>query len=243
MSHDYSSRTVNYIQFNLASYFFHVSFQVYVEIKDDVVNFFHDQGITIVTIQPEFQLKSRDKNESNLSLNQCLIGCQSVECAPKTCCSTNDLDTIITGDAPSKQLEYKKSKYSDKSNSLMSLNVPSLTKFRKMTGSTPDIIKKSVSESQVGPVGAELCESTTPNVSQVQSTDNIENGSHENDTKKEIITEDAQSKKHDDKCERNIVKEVEEQNLLAEIQPKLRVIVTRNECDIEEVSLNTQHAE
>lgn len=210
------------------------------------MNFFHDQGITIVTIQPEFQLKSKDKFESKLSLNQCLIGCQSVECAPKTCCSTNDLDTIITGDAPSKQPKCKKSKYPNKSNSLLSLNVPSLTKFRKMSGSTLDIIKKSVSESHVGQVDAasELCKSVTPNLSQVQSAENFENKSHEIDLSKEIITEDAQQKKLEVNCERNIVEDAEEQNLLAKIQPKLRVLVSRSECEnIEEASVKIKHEE
>lgn len=191
---------------------------MYVQIKDAVVNFFHDQGITIVTIQPEFQEKLRNQNESKLSLNQCLIGCQSVECAPKTCCSTNDLDTIITGNPGSKPQKYKKSKNPNKSNSLLSLNVSSLTKFRKMTGSTPDIIKKSVSESHVERFGgdSEISESATSNVSQDQI--------YEVDESQEINTADLAQKELGDNSLLGNVVVAEEQNLLAKDQGKLHVV-------------------
>lgn len=152
----------------------------------------------------------------------------------------------MTGDAPSKQQICKKSKYPNKSNSLLSLNVPSLTKFLKMSGSTPDIIKKSVSESHVGQVDAasELCKSVTQNLSQVQSSENFENKSHEIDPSKKIITEDALQTKLEVNCERNIVKHAEEQNLLAKIQPKLRVLVSRSECEnIEDASVKIEHEE
>ncbi|XP_055312370.1 proton-coupled zinc antiporter SLC30A1 [Sitodiplosis mosellana] len=122
---------------------------VYVKIKDDVESFFHAQGITIVTIQPEFSTKSADNEKDSGSLKQCLIGCQSIECAPKTCCSTNDLDAILVGDEKKKKKKSKKSKYDRKSSSMVSLNVNSLAKLRKLTGSTQEIIKKSVSESHV----------------------------------------------------------------------------------------------
>lgn len=118
------------------------------KIKDDVESFFHAQGITIVTIQPEFSTKSSDNEKGSGSLKQCLIGCQSIECAPKTCCSTNDLDAILTGDGKKKK-KSKKVTSDQKSNSMVSLNVNSLAKLRRFTGSTQDIIKKSVSESHV----------------------------------------------------------------------------------------------
>lgn len=199
---------------------------MYVQIKDAVVNFFHDQGITIVTIQPEFQEKSTNKKESKLSLNQCLIGCQSIECAPKTCCSTNDLDTIITENSEPKPQEYKKSKNPNKSNSLLSLNVSSLTKFRKMTGSTPDIIKKSVSESHVERFGgdSEISESVTSNVSQAQSSDNFEYKIYEVDESPEINTANTPQKGLGDNSLLSNVVVAEEQNLLAKDQDKLHVV-------------------
>lgn len=219
-------------------------FQVYVEIKDAVVNFFHDQGITIVTIQPEFQEKSVDKKESKLSLNQCLIGCQSVECAPKTCCSTNDLDTIITGDPVPKQPKFKKSKNSNKSNSLLSLNVTSLTKFRKITGSAPDIIKKSVSESHVEQFGgdSELSECVTPNVSQTQLSDNLEKENHEVNTPQAINTTDTQQKKIENNSESSHVDCPEELNLLAKSKSESPTGEDRKtECEnIEETSLKSE---
>lgn len=118
------------------------------KIKDDLESFFHAQGITIVTIQPEFSTKSSENEKGSGSLKQCLIGCQSIECAPKTCCSTNDLDAILVGDGERKR-KTKKVTSDRKSNSMVSLNVSSLAKLRKFTGSTQDIIKKSVSESHV----------------------------------------------------------------------------------------------
>lgn len=128
-------------------------FQVYVNIKDEVVNFFHAQGITIVTIQPEFGTKASNGTNENIAMAQCLIGCQSLECAPKTCCSTTDLDTILIDDM---QQKSKKSKvHHRKSSSMLSLNVTSLAKLRKLSGSTQDIIKKSVSESHVIQLGSD----------------------------------------------------------------------------------------
>lgn len=102
----------------------------------------------IVTIQPEFKTKSTDEKD-NTSFDQCLIGCQSLECAPKTCCSTISLDAILIDGDLKKTKHSKKSKSDRKSNSMLSLNVSSLAKLRKLTGSTQDIIKKSVSESHV----------------------------------------------------------------------------------------------
>lgn len=134
-------------------------------IKDAVVDFFHNQGIIIVTIQPEFKAKSvNDKRINGMPILQCLMGCQSLECAPKTCCSTNDLQLIlaqngeevingIAGCDAKLQKGFKtpkKDKESDgKSRSLLSLNVTSLMKLRRFAGSTQDIIKKSASESHV----------------------------------------------------------------------------------------------
>lgn len=142
---------------------------MYVNIKDAVVNFFYNQGITIVTIQPEFKVKSiggvdttdADKQMDGISFLQCLMGCQSLECAPKTCCSTNDLQMIVSHDGENGNLDKSKAKSpkttakdSDgKSRSMLSLNVSSLMKLRRLTGSTQDIMKKSASESHVTQIG------------------------------------------------------------------------------------------
>lgn len=124
--------------------------QVYAHIKDEVTNFFHEQGITIVTIQPEFKHQDAS-SQSKSSLSQCLIGCQSVECAPKTCCSLNELDSIVTnGDGKPKEQRYRKAKGSKATGSLLSLNVSSLAKFRKSALAGGDGMKKSVSETHVG---------------------------------------------------------------------------------------------
>lgn len=134
------------------------------------MNFFYNQGITFVTIQPEFTVKSdNDKQNNGISIVQCLMGCQSLECAPKTCCSTNDLQMILShggdGGAVTNNGKVKKSTKKttakrpktraagNKSRSLLNLNVTSLFKLRRCIDSTPDGMKKSASESQVSRIG------------------------------------------------------------------------------------------
>lgn len=143
------------------------------------MNFFYNQGITIVTIQPEFKVKSDDDDDNNdkqihgMSFVQCLMGCQSLECAPKTCCSTNDLQLISSHDGENGNVgdgklgkaaaasaavaaaKTTKEKSGGKSRSLLSLNVTSLMKLRRFTGSTQDIMKKCASESQVTQIGGD----------------------------------------------------------------------------------------
>lgn len=121
------------------------------------------QGITIVTIQPEF----KQKDPTKPLVAQCLFGCQSNECAPKTCCSMNALDSVVTKADKLKRPKIEKSKNSKNSGSLLSLNVSSLAKFRKST-STPNVdgMKKSVSESHVGQIVNDDSEASTCNSSQ-----------------------------------------------------------------------------
>lgn len=150
--------------------------QVYVNIKDAVVNFFHAQGITIVTIQPEFKTKSTGAIKEKSTIAECLIGCQSIECAPKTCCSTTDLHEILANGDGTKQRKHKKDKTGRKSSSMLSLNVTSLVKLRILTGSTQDIIKKSASESHMTQINSDDSSSdsqnTSTNVSTTLSTSN-----------------------------------------------------------------------
>ncbi|XP_055908108.1 calcium/manganese antiporter SLC30A10 [Eupeodes corollae] len=79
----------------------HIKFksqQLYTKIIDDVRNFFIEQGITIVTIQPEFQ------DIILPSSIECLVQCNAIDCVEKVCCqqSRNDLREIIL---PSNQVE------------------------------------------------------------------------------------------------------------------------------------------
>lgn len=142
------------------------------EIKDAVVNFFHAQGITIVTIQPEFNTKTTtEKTNDGNSLSECLIGCQSLECAPKTCCSTNDLQAIIIDNSKRKKKKYQKTKAGKKSTSMLSLNVASLTKLRIISASTQDM-KKYASESHVGEYCSENSSSESQNTSTILSNPN-----------------------------------------------------------------------
>lgn len=65
---------------------------------------------------------------------------------------------------------------------MLSLNVTSLSKFRKFTTSTPEIIKKSISESHVAQFESDIVHSvcTTPNIFNAQSSDNFEKDKQKN---------------------------------------------------------------
>lgn len=145
-------------------------------IKDSLVAFFENQGITIVTIQPEFKEKSKDETRDNSSLTNCLIGCRQI-CAPKTCCSTTDLDAIDVNDGKKKK-KYQKPKTGKKSNSMLSLNVSKL-----------EIIKKSVSESHVGQINSSECDSsdsqtTSADIATANNLDSMHNSTDELNEKK-----------------------------------------------------------
>ncbi|XP_017476689.1 PREDICTED: zinc transporter 1 isoform X1 [Rhagoletis zephyria] len=72
----------------------HIMFQnpqLYTKIIDDVRSYFHDRGITEVTIQPEFQSPKSPSIE-------CLMQCSATDCADKVCCkdSRTDLREVIS---------------------------------------------------------------------------------------------------------------------------------------------------
>lgn len=80
-------------------------------IINEVINFFHEQDINIVTIQPEFRIyrcsdKSMTDIQSSLIAEQeqgmCLVTCRQVTCDEKLCCqrqnsSENSLDSHKDG--------------------------------------------------------------------------------------------------------------------------------------------------
>lgn len=86
---------------NLTKFFFSVN-QVYAKIKDDVVNFFYGQGITIITIQPEFD---STQLTSKLSGSKCLVECLNKDCIQKSCCA-NATDDDIQIEIVSKPTTY-----------------------------------------------------------------------------------------------------------------------------------------
>lgn len=53
---------------------------------NEIINFFHEQGISIVTIQPEFNTTSDSVCAGEN--NKCLVTCRQKECKPKHCCTT-----------------------------------------------------------------------------------------------------------------------------------------------------------
>ncbi|XP_053967314.1 proton-coupled zinc antiporter SLC30A1 isoform X2 [Anastrepha ludens] len=65
--------------------------QLYTKIIDDVRAFFHDRGITEITIQPEFQSAKSPSIE-------CLMQCSALDCLDKVCCkdSRTDLREVIS---------------------------------------------------------------------------------------------------------------------------------------------------
>ncbi|GFG32301.1 hypothetical protein Cfor_02698 [Coptotermes formosanus] len=74
----------------------------YVRITKDVTEFFHDQGVTQVTIQPEFFKMDHTSNLMelpNVHENCCLVQCREVDCHSRHCCSHNnqELTNITVG--------------------------------------------------------------------------------------------------------------------------------------------------
>lgn len=75
---------------------------VYKTIINDVLGFFHEQGINIVTIQPEFKNLAPEElesvNEEAKSLvngavkDLCLVACREVTCEEKLCCTRKSSD-------------------------------------------------------------------------------------------------------------------------------------------------------
>uniref|UniRef100_A0A182P1X1 Cation efflux protein transmembrane domain-containing protein n=1 Tax=Anopheles epiroticus TaxID=199890 RepID=A0A182P1X1_9DIPT len=69
----------------------HIIFEnpkVYLKIQSDVIDFFHEQGISQVTIQPEFNLSDEKRTLGN-GTECCLIQCRTIaQCASRTCCDT-----------------------------------------------------------------------------------------------------------------------------------------------------------
>lgn len=74
----------------------HIQFQnpkLYLKIIEQVRAYFHEQGITAVTIQPEFYPATNKNASASL---ECLMQCQAVECIEKVCCrdSRSDLREV-----------------------------------------------------------------------------------------------------------------------------------------------------
>ncbi|XP_050443616.1 zinc transporter 1 [Adelges cooleyi] len=69
----------------------------YLRINKAVINFFRDNGIGEVTIQPEFF-----KDDQNIQMipeygmGQCLVQCNQVECLERNCCEPNELNEFPT---------------------------------------------------------------------------------------------------------------------------------------------------
>ncbi|XP_058125801.1 proton-coupled zinc antiporter SLC30A1 [Anopheles ziemanni] len=63
--------------------------KVYLKIHNDVIEFFHEQGINQVTIQPEFKAAEVNRTLGDASKAGCLIQCRTVaQCASRQCCDT-----------------------------------------------------------------------------------------------------------------------------------------------------------
>lgn len=71
-------------------------YKIYCRIMDDVVNYFHEQGITIVTIQPEFlcDCNATKRAITSRTNENCLMPCKDKMCHPKICCMP---ETVLAG--------------------------------------------------------------------------------------------------------------------------------------------------
>lgn len=96
----------------------HVIFQdpsVYRHSINEIVNYFHEQGINIVTIQPEFKQLDAEMSPggeirslvAGTTKDLCLVACRQETCEEKTCCKRNNgSDESIGGKSKSEvQLE------------------------------------------------------------------------------------------------------------------------------------------
>ncbi|KAH8370205.1 hypothetical protein KR093_002652, partial [Drosophila rubida] len=78
----------------------HIQFQnpkLYLKIIEQVRGYFHEQGITEVTIQPEFHPATNKNASASL---ECLMQCQAAECAEKVCCRDSRSDLREVSDSP-----------------------------------------------------------------------------------------------------------------------------------------------
>ncbi|XP_037934774.1 zinc transporter 1 [Teleopsis dalmanni] len=148
----------------------HIKFKnhgFYAKMIDDVRAYFHAQGITEVTIQPEFHCAK------SLPSLECLVQCSAPECAEKVCCrdSRSDLRDVTVcpngssekvsnnGLAHNVEKQRSNSKCNEKPKELKISNLLKFNRKIQRTQSTNDInkvvetkttdIKKTISESQI----------------------------------------------------------------------------------------------
>ena len=78
---------------------------VYTNVIEEVLKYFHDQGINIVTIQPEFADTKKYLGSSSkatdevlrLMADDCLVACKDKACDDKACCrKTSDSDSTMS---------------------------------------------------------------------------------------------------------------------------------------------------
>lgn len=123
---------------------------VYKIIINDVLGFFHEQGINIVTIQPEFKniapedLESPSDEMKSLTnggvKDLCLVACREITCEEKLCCKQNSTDDseISRNDIQLEQVISIRNISAEELNSLTSaksLNLPDSVVF-----SNPDAV-------------------------------------------------------------------------------------------------------
>lgn len=78
----------------------HIQFQnpkLYLMIIEQVRGYFHEQGITEVTIQPEFYPATNKNASASL---ECLMQCQAAECMEKVCCRDSRTDLREVSNTP-----------------------------------------------------------------------------------------------------------------------------------------------
>ncbi|KAL7731685.1 hypothetical protein ACLKA6_000973 [Drosophila palustris] len=78
----------------------HIQFQnpkLYLTIIEQVRGYFHEQGITKVTIQPEFYPATNKNASASL---ECLMQCQAAECIEKVCCRDSRSDLREVSESP-----------------------------------------------------------------------------------------------------------------------------------------------
>lgn len=72
---------------------------VYKLIINDILGFFHEKGINIVTIQPEFtnlvsENEAPNEEMKTVADGKCLVACRQIACEEKLCCKKDEHDSI-----------------------------------------------------------------------------------------------------------------------------------------------------
>ncbi|XP_060651376.1 LOW QUALITY PROTEIN: proton-coupled zinc antiporter SLC30A1 [Drosophila nasuta] len=138
----------------------HIQFQnpkLYLKIIEQVRGYFHEQGITEVTIQPEFYPATNKNASASL---ECLMQCQAAECAEKVCCRDSRSDLREVSDSP--MPTQSKTKFCAELSAIVVEKPKELSVSQLLKKTQNDPIKEESSSLPVSPSSVSLPASAIP---------------------------------------------------------------------------------